>query len=539
MGCGCMRITEKKMTEEIKRYVFSKRFLYTLCFIALMIIDWTRGSQVGSTWAWTINMTGVVMAVILFSAYHPKEFLRPVYIIYSAIGVAALPAAYYWWLHNQAVIYRDQLLTVVLNVWLLGIFVIKLFLDTVIYKIKKLKFCKIEIITGIMLLLILFSINEDIWAGGYLVMFGLFYHTEYSEDDMRALKQGMLDGIITAFFILQGLAFVFRPFDHPNHRYYGIYANCNMNALFYGIVWVAFLMGLYDARKRYSKKWKRLFCFLFAGALMAFDILTGCRTAWMAMIVTGFLYILIVDFNLLRYKTGQVLIKLFLYFLVVGISIPITYMAVRYLPPVFHHPVWYDGEYSEDKVTSMDAWDSEKYVSWEELSKGVTERIKPFFKAVIKRYCSGASMIVQAAEEVAIEEAGDTTETQLSRSFQSMQLRIDLWKYYLKNARMTGHFNSQGHKIEGISHRVWHTQNMFVQYWYYYGIPSGILFIVIMVLLLYENLKKILQKDDKALICLIYVIFFVMYGLFEVTWYPGQMVLFLAFFTPKFLKPCA
>ena len=269
MGFGCMRITEKKMTEEIKRYVFSKRFLYTLCFIALMIIDWTRGSQVGSTWAWTINMTGVVMAVILFSAYHPKEFLRPVYIIYSAIGVAALPVAYYWWLHNQAVIYRDQLLTVVLNVWLLGIFVIKLFLDTVIYKIKKLKFCKIEIITGIMLLLILFSINEDIWAGGYLVMFGLFYHTEYSEDDMRALKQGMLDGIITAFFILQGLAFVFRPFDHPNHRYYGIYANCNMNALFYGIVWVAFLMGLYDARKRYSKKWKRLFCFLFAGALMA------------------------------------------------------------------------------------------------------------------------------------------------------------------------------------------------------------------------------------------------------------------------------
>ena len=81
----------------IKKRVINKQTLYMLCFIALMIIDWTRGSQVGSTWAWTVNMTGVVMAVILFSAYSPKEFIKPVYLIYSAICVIALPVSYYWW----------------------------------------------------------------------------------------------------------------------------------------------------------------------------------------------------------------------------------------------------------------------------------------------------------------------------------------------------------------------------------------------------------------------------------------------------------
>ena len=90
------------MVEKIKKYIISKRFLYTLCVIALFAIDWTRGSQAGAIWAWAINMTGVIMAVMLLSAYHPKEFLKPVYIIYSVAGVSALIAAHHWWMQNQA-----------------------------------------------------------------------------------------------------------------------------------------------------------------------------------------------------------------------------------------------------------------------------------------------------------------------------------------------------------------------------------------------------------------------------------------------------
>ena len=75
----------------IKKHVLNKQFLYTICFIAFAVIDWTRGSQVGPTWAWTVNMTGVVMAAILFTAYRPREFVKPVYLIYSAVCIAALP----------------------------------------------------------------------------------------------------------------------------------------------------------------------------------------------------------------------------------------------------------------------------------------------------------------------------------------------------------------------------------------------------------------------------------------------------------------
>lgn len=524
--------------DHIKKYIISKQFLYTLCFVAFMVIDWTRGSQVGSTWAWTVNMTGVVMAVILFSAYSPREFMKPVYLVYSAVCIAALPLSYYWWNLHQAAIYRDKLLTAVLNVWLLGIFVIKLFVDVVIYKTRKLHFTKTEILAALMLLWMLFSKNEDIWPIWYLVMFGLFYHTEYDREDIKALKTGMLNGIIATFFLLQGAAFVFRPFDDYHHRYNGIYANCNINAMFYGIVWIAFLIKLYDIRQSGDKKWKEILCFIFAGAVATFSFLTVSKTAWISMLMAGFFYVIIADFHHLEYKAGKMLERLALYAAVVLVCIPVTYGAVRYLPPVFHHPVWYEGEYSEEKVHSWDPWDSEKYVSWEEFSEGFSERIMPYVKAIFGKYWPEAgTMIVKASEGITI---GDTTYKWTEKStmdFASALGRISYWEYYLKNGNMTGHMSSEGHDIAGPYIYVWHAQNMFVQFWYYYGIPSAILFLIVLCMLIFSSLKRAIKEKESsfALSCLLYIIFFGAFGLFEATWYPGQMILLLAFFTPKYL----
>ncbi len=519
----------------IKKRVINKQTLYMLCFIALMIIDWTRGSQVGSTWAWTVNMTGVVMAVILFSAYSPKEFIKPVYLIYSAICVIALPVSYYWWSLHQEAIYRDKLLTAVLNVWFLGIFAIKMFLDVAVYKTKKLRFSKTEILAGIMLLWMLFSVNEDVWPGWYLVMFGLFYHTEYDGEDLKALRKGMLNGIIAAFFLLQGAAFVFRPFDDPHHRYCGIYANCNINAMFYGIVWIALLIKLFDIRRDHDKKWKEILCFIFVGALTAFSVLTISKTAWISMIAVGFFYVIFADFHYLEYKAGRVLEKLVLYLAVVFICIPVTYGTVRYLPPMFHHPVWYEGEYSEERVHSWDSWDSEKFVSWEEFSAGITERVKPYIDAVLGKY-RGGMIVVRAADTITIVGKSYEKDSEVLQEFSSVLGRIGYWEFYLKNGNMTGHISSEGHDI-GFGFYVWHAQNMFVQFWYYYGIPSAVLFLIVLIRLVLNSIKDVIHKNENAMCCLLYLVFFGLFGLFEATWYPGQMILLLAFFVPRFLIP--
>ncbi len=516
---------------DIKKNIRSKRFLYTVCFISLMAIDWTRGSQTGDVWAWTVNMTGVIMAVILFSAYPLKEFFEPVYIIYSVIGIMSLGIAYCWWMTHQTVIFRGQLLTAILNIWLLGIFVIKMFIDVFFYKTKKICVSKVEILTAVMLLWMLLSINEDIWPAWYLVIFSLFYHTEYDKESMEMLKQGMLDGIITAFFLLQGAAFVFRPYDDV--RYNGIYSNCNMNALFYGIVWIAFLLRLFEIRKKEGKKWIQVLCFLFSGAMIAFCLLTICRTALVTMFVTGFFYVMFADFNSLKFKAGKVFRKLVLYFGVVCISVPITFASVRYLPPIFHHPVWYDGEYSKYKVHSFDPWNSEKYVSWEKYLSWLTSRFSPYIRKFLGEDQAGIAVV--QASSFTIGNKTFSKDSEEYDKYSSVLLRLAFWEYYIRNGTLEGHHASEGHEIQNFNY-VWHTQNIFVQFWYYYGIPSAILLLVIIAIVIFIAVKEMLMGRDEALICLLYVLFWSVYGLSEAVWYPGQMILFLAFFTPKFLQ---
>ena len=515
---------------KIKNVVLSKRTLYAICFFLFMVIDWTRGSQVGSTWAWTVNMTGVIMAVILFSAYDLKTFLKPVYLVYSAVCIIALPLAYWWWNLHQEVIYRDKLLTAVVNVWLLGILLIRLLFDVFVYKTKKLHFSKLEIIVVILLLWMFFSVNEDVWPIWFLTMFELFYHTDYAEKDKEGMIQGLLDGVIIAFFVLQGSAFVFRPFDDINYRYCGIYGNCNMNALFYCVVWIAFLIKLYYCRRNHEKRWKTVLCFLFSGALLGFMILTISKTAWISAFLVALFYIIFADLVLLKQKAVKVVLSIAALLLIMGISVPVVYCAVRYIPPVFHHPIWYEGEYDEEKVHSFDPWDSEKYVSFDEFMDASFNRITPYLELISKKMGLSMSMVYAADEGASIKQNQEETE-----KYSSALGRVRIWKYYLQNGNFIGHSSMEGHNIGFENWYVWHTQNMFVQLWYYYGIPSAILFIIALGWTIICSIRKIAKGNDAALICLLYLVLFGAYGLFECVWYPGQMILFLAFFTPKFL----
>lgn len=520
----------KMIVSKLKDTIIRKRTLFMICFFLLMIIDWTRGSQVGSTWAWTVNMTGVIMAVIMFSSYNIREFNKPVYIVYSLAGIVALPLSYLWWNAHQAIIYRDKMLTAVLNVWLLGVLLIKLIDDVVIQKRKKLHFSKLEIILAGMFLWMFISVNEDVWPIWYLIMFELFYHTDYSSEDMESMKQGLLNGIILAFFVLQGSAFVFRPFDDPHYRYCGIYANCNMNALFYCIVWVAFLLKLYYCRKNAEKKWKEVVCFLFSAVVVGFMIFTICRTAWISVIAVGVIYLIFANYVILKKKGSCIAVSIVTWLLVVGISMPIIYSAIRYIPAVFHHPVWYEGEYSEERVHSFDVWDSEKYVSATEFSGALFERVTPFVEVMLEKLGISMGQVYAYDDKIVAEYDQETMDR-----FSSTIGRVAIWKYYLQNGTLMGHSSTEGHDIGWGLWYVWHTQNVFVQFWYYYGIPSAILLAIAGIGMMLMSMKQVVQKTDDVLISLLYVVLFGTFGFLECVWYPGQVILFLCFFIFKFL----
>ena len=282
-----------------------------------------------------------------------------------------------------------------------------------------------------------------------------------------------------------------------------------------------------------GKKWIQVLCFLFSGAMIAFCLLTICRTALVTMFVTGFFYVMFADFNSLKFKAGKVFRKLVLYFGVVCISVPITFASVRYLPPIFHHPVWYDGEYSKYKVHSFDPWNSEKYVSWEKYLSWLTSRFSPYIRKFLGEDQAGIAVV--QASSFTIGNKTFSKDSEEYDKYSSVLLRLAFWEYYIRNGTLEGHHASEGHEIQNFNY-VWHTQNIFVQFWYYYGIPSAILLLVIIAIVIFIAVKEMLMGRDEALICLLYVLFWSVYGLSEAVWYPGQMILFLAFFTPKFLQ---
>jgi len=260
---------------------------------------------------------------------------------------------------------------------------------------------------------------------------------------------------------------------------------------------------------------------------VGFLVLTITRTAWITAMVVLFFYLVLSEIVLLKRKGLGIAISIITFLLVVGISIPIEYLAVRYFPPMFHHPIWYEGEYNEDKVHSWDPVDSEKYVSYNEFMDAVWERIEPYTNLIWQK------LVVNAQEK-------DVTGTkevdfESDMAFSSARGRFFVWKYYLENGTMVGHSSKDGHIIDGAPTYIWHTQNMFVQFWYYYGIPSAIFLIIILSIIICIGIKNIFKQKSDALICVLYIILFAFYGFFEATWYPGQIVLFLAFYTPKFL----
>lgn len=523
------------MSSKRKELVF--RITYGFCFLALMLIDWSRGSQRGVVWEMTVNFTGVVMAVLLLTWAEWKRFLHPIYVVWSLLGAVSIPFSLNWWQNHQTVIYRDKLWSAVLSAWLLGYFVI--------YVIKYWGFKKLcarlvqeksNLVLYIMLFWMFFSLNEDVWPIWYLLMVLLIVAMPREQWQIDALRKGMIDGIIVDFFVIQGLAFVFRPFDAPDCRYVGMYANTNMNALFYCIVLMAFLVRLYEVQKCNAPKWQSILLFLLATGTCGFLCLTVSRTGLMTAFVLAVTYLIVVGFVLLKWNAKKALCRILAFGLCSILMIPVTYSVARYLPPLFHHPIWFDGEYSEDKVHSWDPIDSEKYVTLEDVLNQLHIRTGAMKSHALE-------LFIDEPEEVTNYQTWGVTlhdkfypygSPELLRH-ESLYSRLSIWEHYMKYGTLWGHSNTWGHQT-GMYGITWHGQNAFVQLWFYYGIPAGILYLIWIIVNIAYGLKQVEKRPETGTLLILSMTVVFSFGLLEATWYPAQMVLFLLVFTKMLLE---
>lgn len=507
-----------------------KRNIYTLCFAALSALDFVRNTQNGDIWGTAVNVSGLVMLVIIASAWPLRELLTLPAAVWTlacaALCVYAPVSIRSTGMDVFCGMYIWTFVTAVANVWWITLFLARL-LKRLRREGKPLrKPGKLACMWVLMSVLMVCSRSGRIWPVWFLAMFGIFYLTPYDRQDSRALAGGLIDGTILGFFGLQIFAYGFRPYDVV--RYVGAFANSNMAALHYLIVYAALLMKLHELQQQGASRWWKLFYLTGACGMLGFMFMTMGRTSWGIAILLTLVYGILVMRRIWRQKWGQIVARGAALTLGMVLLFPAVFGTARWLPTILHHPVWFLDEYSINKVHSFDPPDSWKYVEMDEFLDVVFGRIWRTFQAGVK---DPLVLVAEAAQqddsspeelEIAGSENMDT----------SLRIRLSIYKAYFQNLNMLGHGPSEGmFQFKDQPYHAWHAQNLWLEVAYRYGIPTGLLFIITTVWLLVRHIRRMRSANglSRAIIPLLVCIVFFGYGTMEVVWNLGQYILILFF----------
>ena len=543
-----------------------RRIWFIVLFMALNLIEWLKATQTGDIWKVAVNVAGLVVMTLVMSAYPVKELCCGFSKVYTIICLAVIVGIYgYWWM-NPGKFVVWQYLTAVMNIWLIGIMLWVLWRRAAAGRLKKPKWDILSTLWVLLTIVMVLSKSGRVWPVWFFLIYGIFYLTEYSEEDKDALVEGMVNGTIISFFIMQIYAYGFRPYDEV--RYKGPLSNCNMTALYYLIVYCMILAKLHFLTLQKSGKIRKLFWMVMAGGLLCFQFMTLCRTAWLSAIAVTFAYGILIVKGIWKDSLPKVLGKAVLLGVITVAVFPIVFGTVRWLPTILHHPIWYEGEWSEEKVHSFDPADSDKYVTLEEFLDTALGRFLQILEkpaavdgqAMQDAAGQGEAGQGEAGQETAEESLVTEEETvdsgeelfmpdgyvrasaeaigdevpilDYSKDWTSSDIRVAIFKAYWKDLNWRGHSEKEGYYLITPKYRCWHAQNLWLQIAYYYGIPAGILLVVLTVVMIYYYISRCYKGklDQKyGVLPLLFVILYFTFGLMEVVWNPGQLVFVLIF----------
>lgn len=512
-----------------------RRILYFVCFLAFNLIDFIRNTQNGDVWSTAANATGLVVMVLVFSAYPIREFLTVRAGIWTLACLGISFCVLLWRENFIFGVYKWAFLLAVWNVWWIFLVGVRLLCSLRSNRSWKVRPDGTGIAALLLALCMTFSASGRLWPLWFAAMFGIFYMTSYSEEDMEQMAEAMADGTIAAFFLLQIYAYGFRPYDRV--RYTGAFPNSNITSLHYLMVYMMILFKLHLLKKRHAPKGWRLFFFLGAAGLLGFIFMTMGRTALVTAFVVTLFYGIFVCLKNWKMSPGAVMVRGVGLAAAFVLLFPAVFGTVRYLPTILHHPIWYEGEYSEDKVHSFDPADSPKYIEMDEFLDAALGRVLRTFGV---KHVSWNDLFVL---RVRAQESNGSAGNDLSRyeviekigperMDESLRIRLSIYAAYLRNLKMFGHPEGDGHyRIDGMEYFSWHAQNVWIQVAYSYGIPAGIVFLVLTVLLFRKHFRGLRMAGEHAcrilpfFICLIFFV----YGLMELDWNVGQLALTLLF----------
>ncbi len=543
--------------KKIEWIYYIKRYMYMLLFVGLCVIDQIIGTASGTVQFGIKNYTGIIIALIILSAYEIKDFIKIPYFIWGIIFFIGRKYVLTWGESNVSNILELQT-----NIWMVGIYGIVII--RMIYRLiweKKIPQMRWKYFLIWLAMMIAMAVirTDYTWPFAILCIFSCFYLTDFKKKDLNNLYIGMIDGLIIGFFVIQGQAWLHRAYDN-DPLYLGMYCHHNANALFYVCVYCAVLAKWYYLKLKKKYVFFRGMLILLLGIVVGHTFFSGGRTALITMISVTLIFLLFQVISRKKHKLLDAVICIILICISILICFLPSYYMIRYIPAYVNEPIIFDINLAEKKVQKGDPVDSEKYIeldealdimlgrySWfmdeEEIGDSSWYKwIESLFEAVKVHALEQWVIDYQLLhDDVYIEPGTDRFHPLLDMKEKqdATLVRVEIYKYFVKKIHLIGERNV----VQGVwlsnGYHASHCHNVFIQMAYDFGIIVGVVFIILIIILYNRILFGLIDYKSGAsyyrlFITIIYLTSFVVFGMAEMNWTYGQLS-FTMFFIVQYV----
>ena len=524
----------------------------------------------------------IFLGLVLLSMCERKALFHVGNLIWLAVSSIA---GFLYWLRFRGAAEQDRLagLNAVLFV-VAGLVLIQLVLLFVKKKVewKKLSPLYAGLLTAFLFLLILFR-NTRGWPIYLAVAFGLLYLFYLGWERKERFLAIFCNGIILNFVCALIFSVARRPFrTWYFYRYNFVFHTVTVTAGYLTLVlaalFVRLLVRYHRSRKLYAW-WGTGLLFGIAASLL---ILTLSRTGYLAAAVMGLFILVFVSLVCYRERLRAFLAKTGVLILTVLACFPVTYSAVRLIPPLYDDPYIFEleAEPAEWAIHKGDRADSENYITFPRFAYCFDEKLFGDEHRILREFVDTFMADASALEEdypsvfhvseltaSAAEGAGDAlaeagaaltemeavsaeagaqdTETADVTSGPSEEEeggdisngRLALFQKYIAQWNLTGH-ELMGVELENGSLSV-HAHNTYLQVIHDHGLITGAAYVLLGVvtlaqmlryayLHLYRKRRRGEERDEYAALPLAVFLAFAVAGLVEWLFHPCNPMGFAA-----------
>lgn len=397
-----------------------------------------------------------------------------------------------------------------------------------------------SLIVAVFFVLILVFRNTRYWPFSVVIPFGTLYLHRLDREGENRLLRNFSYGVILSFWLMFGAAALFRPYySFEFTRYPSWFSSVASAGLFWMLVFGCTLSALLAKFGECGKISSLYFELLTLGVVTSHAFMSMSRTSLLA--IGAFCVVVFVLIEAVRYRDniGKMAYKAMLVILPLFLTFPVVYTVTRCMPAVVARPIKVTGpEFFSDMIQKHEPMDSTKYMNIAQYGELFLEKLLG-----IDINLTSITGAVSGPGNVSFDEEGNSTdenvvgEMELNGQVYSVKDytfvnsnqedfsngRFELFRIYAKHLNLTGHDTMIVEDAETDA-TLFHAHNTYMQVAYDHGVPTGIIFIV----LLFGGLvcgviyyKNNYSQVSFAILPVIVVISFMIAGVTEWIFHPS------------------